>query len=201
MMINALNSRRAGVHGRPRGRAVADVGERRRRPGGPRRRGPPHAHLRIAGGQGLPARRADRDPRRPAARLAPGRVGDARRRRARCRPACSTSGCSCSTTGAETLRRGSGPYLYLAKLESHHEARLWNEVFVHGQVALGHPARLHPGDRPDRDDPGRVRDGRDPVRAARARRRAQRRPLGLPLQRDQEAPLLAGPRPARSRRS
>src|SRR6476661_219314 len=41
--------------------------------------------------------------------------------------------------GAETLRRGSGPYLYLAKLESHHESRLWNEVFIHGQVALGTP--------------------------------------------------------------
>ena len=41
--------------------------------------------------------------------------------------------------GAETLRRGSGPYFYLAKLESHHEARLWNEVFIHGQVALGIP--------------------------------------------------------------
>ena len=41
--------------------------------------------------------------------------------------------------GAEPLRRGSGPYLYLAKLEGHHEARLWNEVFVHGQVALGIP--------------------------------------------------------------
>ncbi len=39
--------------------------------------------------------------------------------------------------GAEALRRGSGPYLYLAKLESHHEARLWNEVFVYGQTALG----------------------------------------------------------------
>ena len=41
--------------------------------------------------------------------------------------------------GAESLRRGSGPYFYLAKLESHHEARLWNEVFVHGQTALGIP--------------------------------------------------------------
>ena len=41
--------------------------------------------------------------------------------------------------GAEALRQGSGPYLYLAKLESHHEARLWNEVFVHGQTALGIP--------------------------------------------------------------
>ena len=41
--------------------------------------------------------------------------------------------------GAEALRPGSGPYLYLAKLESHHEARLWNDVFIHGQVALGIP--------------------------------------------------------------
>ncbi len=41
--------------------------------------------------------------------------------------------------GAETLARGSGPYFYLAKLESHHEARLWNEVFIHAQVALGIP--------------------------------------------------------------
>jgi malate synthase len=41
--------------------------------------------------------------------------------------------------GAETVRRGSGPYFYLPKLESHFEARLWNEVFIHGQVALGIP--------------------------------------------------------------
>jgi malate synthase len=41
--------------------------------------------------------------------------------------------------GAETLRRGSGPYCYLPKLESHTEARLWNAVFVHAQEALGIP--------------------------------------------------------------
>jgi malate synthase len=40
---------------------------------------------------------------------------------------------------AERRRRGSGPYVYLAKLESYHEARLWNEVFVHAQEALGIP--------------------------------------------------------------
>ena len=40
---------------------------------------------------------------------------------------------------AERVRRGSGPYVYLAKLESHHEARLWNEVFLHAQDALGIP--------------------------------------------------------------
>jgi malate synthase len=41
--------------------------------------------------------------------------------------------------GAESLRRGSGPYLYLPKLESHAEARLWNDVFIHAQEALGIP--------------------------------------------------------------
>ena len=40
---------------------------------------------------------------------------------------------------AELLRRGSGPYFYLPKLESHLEARLWNDVFRHAQDALGIP--------------------------------------------------------------
>ena len=41
--------------------------------------------------------------------------------------------------GRAALERGSGPYLYLPKLESHLEARLWNDVFVAGQEALGIP--------------------------------------------------------------
>ena len=39
----------------------------------------------------------------------------------------------------ELLARGSGPYFYLPKLESHTEARLWNEVFDLAQDALGIP--------------------------------------------------------------
>jgi malate synthase len=35
------------------------------------------------------------------------------------------------------LAQGSGPYFYLPKLESHLEARLWNDVFVAAQSALG----------------------------------------------------------------
>jgi malate synthase len=38
------------------------------------------------------------------------------------------------------LDRNSGPYLYLPKLESHLEARLWNDVFVDAQDALGIPS-------------------------------------------------------------
>jgi malate synthase len=37
------------------------------------------------------------------------------------------------------LARGSGPYVYLPKLEGHLEARLWNDVFIHAQEALGLP--------------------------------------------------------------
>ncbi|MDI5941565.1 malate synthase A, partial [Micromonospora sp. DH15] len=37
------------------------------------------------------------------------------------------------------LKRGSAPYLYLPKLEHHLEARLWNDVFLHAQDALGVP--------------------------------------------------------------
>jgi malate synthase len=40
---------------------------------------------------------------------------------------------------AELLKRGSGPYFYLPKLESHLEARLWNDVFVFAQDYCGVP--------------------------------------------------------------
>jgi malate synthase len=39
----------------------------------------------------------------------------------------------------ELLARGSGPYFYLPKMESHLEARLWNEIFVEAQSKLGVP--------------------------------------------------------------
>jgi malate synthase len=40
---------------------------------------------------------------------------------------------------AELLTRGSGPYFYLPKMESHLEARLWNDVFTFAQQAVGVP--------------------------------------------------------------
>src|SRR6202795_2207033 len=39
----------------------------------------------------------------------------------------------------ELLARGSVPYFYLPKIESHLEARLWNDIFLHSQEALGIP--------------------------------------------------------------
>jgi malate synthase len=41
----------------------------------------------------------------------------------------------------EALSRGTGPYFYLPKMESHLEARLWNDVFVAAQDALGVPQK------------------------------------------------------------
>jgi malate synthase len=40
---------------------------------------------------------------------------------------------------AELLVRGGGPWCYLPKLESHLEARLWNDLFVRAQSLLGIP--------------------------------------------------------------
>ena len=86
----------------------------------------------------------------------------------------------------ELLARGSGPYFYLPKLESHLEARLWNEVFDAAQEALGIPR-------------GTIRATVliETILAAfemdeilyelrRPRGRPQRRPLGLHLQHHQE---------------
>ena len=40
---------------------------------------------------------------------------------------------------AELIARGSGPYYYLPKMESHLEARLWNDIFLCAQERLGIP--------------------------------------------------------------
>jgi malate synthase len=39
----------------------------------------------------------------------------------------------------ELLARGSGPYFYLPKMESHREARLWNDIFLRAQEKIGLP--------------------------------------------------------------
>lgn len=39
----------------------------------------------------------------------------------------------------QLIADGSGPYFYLPKMESHLEARLWNDVFVRAQTLLGIP--------------------------------------------------------------
>ena len=99
---------------------------------------------------------------------------------------------------ATTLKaKGTGPYFYLPKLENHLEARLWNDVFIMAQRELGLPGRHGQGHGADRDHPRRLRDGRDPLRAARPYRRAQLRAVGLHLQLHQEVPQPARFRLAR----
>jgi malate synthase len=39
----------------------------------------------------------------------------------------------------ELVKRGTGPYFYLPKLESRFEAKLWNDVFIYSEEALGIP--------------------------------------------------------------
>ena len=46
-------------------------------------------------------------------------------------------GLYCFHNARAALDQGTGPYFYLPKLESHLEARLWNDVFVFAQDALG----------------------------------------------------------------
>jgi len=44
-----------------------------------------------------------------------------------------------ATAGLRQIEKGLGPYFYLPKMESHLEARLWNDAFVLAQDALGIP--------------------------------------------------------------
>ena len=96
--------------------------------------------------------------------------------------------------------KGSGPYLYVPKLESHLEARLWNDALGIIEEELGL-------------DRGTIKvtvlietlpavfEMNEILYELRERsRRAERRPLGLHLQRDQALPHPAGLRPARPRR-
>ena len=39
-------------------------------------------------------------------------------------------------SGKAQIARGLGPYFYLAKMESHLEARLWNDVFIRATVLI-----------------------------------------------------------------
>ena len=56
----------------------------------------------------------------------------------------------------ELLARGSGPYFYLPKMESHLEARLWNDIFLRAQEKIGVPQRLHQGHGADRNHSGHI---------------------------------------------
>ena len=77
------------------------------------------------------------------------------------------------------LAQGSGPYFYLPKLESRHEARLWNEVFLFAQDTLGIPKGSIRATVLIETLAGRLRDGRDFVGDERSHCRYECRTLGL----------------------
>ena len=70
-----------------------------------------------------------------------------RRRRAHVRFPLRFRARTSSTMRKELLARGSGPYFYLPKMESHLEARLWNDVFIRAQKEIGAAARHDQGPR------------------------------------------------------
>ncbi len=139
-------------------------------------------------GQDLPPERRGGDADRAPARAGTCPSGTCWSTASPSRLRSSTSGSTSSTTRTGSSERGAGPYFYLPKLESHLEARLWNDVFDFAEDELERPARLDQGDGAHRDDPRRLRDGGDPLRAARPLGGPQRRPLGLHLQHHQEVP-------------
>ena len=109
-------------------------------PDQPARCGRPDDHLHQPRRQGVSAQREDGDADGPTARLAPAGEARAARRPADPRRRCSTSACTSSTTRGRCSSSGTGPYFYLPKLESHLEARLWNDVFKRGRrTTLGIP--------------------------------------------------------------
>ena len=185
--------RRQGLARRPRGRQHPALGERDRGAGLVVRRPPPPAELHPPEGKeyALERRRPGR-PRGASARLAPRREARAGRRRA--------GGRRAARLRAALLpqRRGAArarPRPVLLPAEDGEPPRgAAVERRLHPRAGgARRPVRQRPGDRADRDDPGRVRDGGDPLRAARARLRAERRPVGLPVQHDQELPRRRAP--------
>ena len=139
MIINALNSGANVFMADFEDANSPDLAEPDRGPGEPLRRGRRHDPLHQPGGKAVSPQREDGHAHGPAARLAPAGKARVAGRQAGAGRRCSISACSSSTTPSKLLDQGSGPYFYLPKLESHLEARLWNDVFLMAQDELGIP--------------------------------------------------------------
>ena len=133
--------RRQGVAGRLRGR-------QRRRPGTTssegqlnlRRRPRPHDRLHLPRGQDLRARATTWPPSSCAPAAGTCRRSTSPSTASRCRRSLVDFGLYFFHSAQRLLDAGKGPYFYLPKMESHLEARLWNDVFVaRAGPALGIP--------------------------------------------------------------
>ena len=181
--------RRERLAGRPRGRQHPALAQRRRRPGRAEGRRPPDAVVHQPGGQGVPAARGRRaaDDRAPPARLAPARAAPAGGRRAvRRRPGRRRPLPVPQRAGAARPRQR--PVLLPAEDGGPPRGPAVGAGLRPRRAGARPPGRLDPRHDADRDHPGGVRDGGDAARAGHPRRRAQRRPLGLPVQRHQGLP-------------
>ena len=128
--------------------------------------------LHQPGRQGVRARREPGDPARAPARLAPAREARAGRRRRRSRRAIFDLALYMFHNAHDAARQGLGAVLLPAQDgEPPRGAPLERHLPGHPGRDR-HPAGQHPRHGPDRDHPRRVRDGRDPLRAARALGRA-----------------------------
>ena len=86
------------------------------------------------------------------------------------------------------LDAGKGPYFYLPKMESHLEARLWNDVFVLAQDRLGIPRGTIRATVLIETIPAAFEMEEILYELRDHSSGPERRPLGLHLQRHQEVP-------------
>src|SRR4051812_21757133 len=190
--------RRLGVHGGLRRRQLANLGQRRRRPVQPDGRRTPDHLVPVGRRQTLLVEPEDRDAARSPARLPPARAPCRGGRQAGARHARRLRSLLLPQRGSAPRRRHRTVFLFAEDAEPSRSAAL--ERGVPARAGRARRAAQHDqGDGVDRNIACRIRDGRDPLRAARAQRRIELRPLGLYLQLDQDAPQRSEFRHARSR--
>ena len=174
------------------------MGESRRRPGEPDRRRPANDHLRVGDRQALRPPSAAGDPDGSSTRLpSPGETLR-RRRTARARDAGRFRVLRVSQRSRAEGRRHRPVLLPSQDAEPSGGAAVERRLPPRA-VGPADPGRHDQGDGPHRNASGRVRDGRNPLRAPRSHRRPQLRTVGLHLQLDQDAAEPAVLRAAGSR--
>ena len=168
------------VHGGLRGREHAEVGQQRAGPHQSARCDSPPDRLHVPRRQRLHAESEDRGAVRAPARLAPARKARADRREADLRRALRFRAVLLSQREGAPRARQRSVFLPAEAREPPGSAAVERRL-RDGAGRAWRAARLDPRDGPRRDAACRVRDGRDPPRAARAFGGAQLRSLGLHL--------------------
>ena len=155
-----------------------------------KRRRPPDAVVHQSRTAGVPppgGRRPAHD-RAPPARLAPARAAPAGRRRSPRSAPWSTPGSTCSTTRRSSSTAAAARTSTCRRWRAHLEARLWALVFDHAEQVLGLPAGSIRATMLIETIPAAFEMEEMLHELGTPRRRAQRRPLGLPVQRHQDLP-------------